>query len=151
MRECKPGSNWDLKEAFFLRGEKNTLDPIGWGPLYALYDHESMCVRKLITWRYFYIPITWSYGQLKIFYRHLKLSEWKLSVLKKWLKTWIFYSFIESMLIYVENRYIPCFCTHFSIVFDSIDSTWWWIKILMKWMTPLDDVLDIYNHSRVRT
>ena len=34
---------------FFFRREKNTLDQIGWGPLYASYDHESMCVRKLIT------------------------------------------------------------------------------------------------------
>ena len=39
----------DLKEAFFFRREKTTLDQIGWGPLYALYDHENMCVRKLIT------------------------------------------------------------------------------------------------------
>ena len=38
-----------LKEASFFRREKTTLDQIGWGPLYASYDHESMCVRKLIT------------------------------------------------------------------------------------------------------
>ena len=39
-------------------------------------------------------------------------------------KTWIFESFAGSKITCVENKAIPCICTHFLLVVGNIDSTW---------------------------
>ena len=58
------------------------------------------------------------------FLHALEVETMKILASQKWLKTWIFESFAGSKVICVENKYIPCLCTHFLLVAGNTDSTW---------------------------
>ena len=87
----------------------------------------------------------------------LKLRQWKILLLKKWLKTWIFESFAGSKVICVENKYIPCLCTHtFCLLLATLtalgdkvryfEGKWNLVKAFWIFTTTLESVRSAYKH-----